>query len=738
MRIAPKLSVLFLAALFGFLTHSDGQTAATAPKRLITDKDLFGFEWIGDTQLSADGSRIAFVKVKINEKKTGYDTAIWLLDTKSPGSLPLPLTNGPNDGSPQWSHDGAILAFTRAIEKDGKPAPPQLYLLSLAGGEPRVVTDLPGGVSAPRFSPDGRHLLFDSGTSPDDIEKQERAKAGAKPEEHESDVHVITHAMYRMNGSGYIDVKHPSHLWSIDVPVAGAEVPKPLPLTKGRFSEGGAVWSADSQQVYFLTDRQDEPYYRSPQTELMRVSSKGGDPVPVASLPMAVSDLSLSPDGNRLAFHAAVSTPVRSYSQPDLWVLDLGGSAQPRNLTSQYDADMGSGVGGDNAAPRQHGSNVPVWTSDGNGLLDVSGKEGRANLVRVDVSSGTVTEWTRGQQAIELFKQSADRQHVVAVISTPTSLGDLYDVSPDGSQHLLTDVNAKLFGQLQMTLPDEIWFKSFDGRKIQTWVQKPPDFDPSKKYPLILDIHGGPHSAYGWVFDHEFQWMAAQGYVVVYPNPRGSTTYGQDFGNVIQYKYPGDDFRDLMLAVDEVVKRGYVDASRMGVTGGSGGGLLTDWVVTHSNRFKAAVSQRDVSDFTSWWYTADVLMFEPQWFKDPPFQIPADYANRSAITHVKNIRTPMMFILGDADYRTPPTGGGEELFRALKYMKEPTVMVRFPNESHELSRSGQPWHRVERLDHIVGWFDKYLKGEKRPEYDVVPDALPQPEPHEYKGEPAVQ
>ena len=256
---------------------------------------------------------------------------------------------------------------------------------------------------------------------------------------------------------------------------------------------------------------------------------------------------------------------------------------------------------------------------------------------------------------------------------------------------------------------------------IQGWIQKPPDFDPNKNYPLILDIHGGPHAAYGWVFDHEFQWMAAKGYVVLYPNPRGSTSYGQDFGNIIQYHYPGDDYRDLMAGVDEILKRGYVDAKKLGVTGGSGGGVLTDWTVTQTDRFAAAVSQRDISNWASWWYTADFTLFQPNWFKAPPFQDPKDYANRSAITFVEKIHTPMMFILGQADYRTPQDSGGEQLFRALKFLKRPTAMVVFPRETHELSRSGEPWHRIERLDNIVGWFDKWLMGIPHPEYEVRPE-----------------
>ena len=256
-------------------------------------------------------------------------------------------------------------------------------------------------------------------------------------------------------------------------------------------------------------------------------------------------------------------------------------------------------------------------------------------------------------------------------------------------------------------------------------MQKPPAFNPAKKYPLILDIHGGPHAAYGYIFEHEFQWMAAKGYVVLFPNPRGSTTYGQDFGNVIQYHYPGDDFKDLMAGVDEVIKRGYIDDKKLGVTGGSGGGLLTNWVVGHTTRFAAAVAQRDIASWAHWWYTADFTLFQPAWFKGPPFDQEEDFKARSPITYIKDVKTPMMFILGEADYRTPPGAGGEEMFRALKFRKIPTVMVRFPNESHELSRSGQPWHRVERLQNIVGWFDHWLLGTPKPEYEVAPrDEVP--------------
>lgn len=353
----------------------------------------------------------------------------------------------------------------------------------------------------------------------------------------------------------------------------------------------------------------------------------------------------------------------------------------------------------------------PIWTRDGRTILIRAGEQGNANLKRIDAASGKVDALTKGAQEIMGYSADTQGQKLAVIVSTPTVLGDVHTLdTASGAITQLTNLNEDLFKSLTLSDSEEIWYDSFDGRKIQGWILKPPGFDKSRKYPMILQIHGGPHAAYGNTFTHEFQWMAQKGYVVLFTNPRGSSNYGQEFGNIIQYRYPGDDYKDLMAGVDALLKRGYVDENRMGVTGGSGGGLLTNWVVTQTQRFKAAVSQRDISDWTNFWYTADFWLFSPTWFRAAPFEDPQDFAQRSPITHVRNITTPLMFILGDEDWRTPPSAGGEQLFRALKYLKRETVMVRFPDENHELSRSGKPWHRVERLQHIVGWMDKWLLG----------------------------
>jgi dipeptidyl aminopeptidase/acylaminoacyl peptidase len=698
---------------------------ALAQKRNITEKDLFSIVWLGDPQVSPDATRVAFIRTTVNDKKDGYSTAIWTVSTATGETRQL--TNGPRDSTPRWSPDGKYLLFVRAPEVSGRVEPPQLFMLAMAGGEPFQFTTLPRGAGGPQWSPDGKLIAFYNSATEEELAKA-AAKSQAQPgpsaspspsPERESDVRVINRAVYRSNGAGYLDFKHPQHIWVVTAPKTGDEKMTPKQLTKGRFDQGSAFWAKDSTHVYFDSDFTEEPYYELPRTDIFTVAVTGGEPSKLTSFDMGAFGFVVSPDGKQAAFVGSVTQPVRSYTQPDLWVLDLAANAKPRNLTANFDSDIGGGVTGDSVAPRGGGGNLPVWSADGRSISIVYVKEGKANVGSFDVASGKQSDVTTGNQAVVNFRAVPDASKYVLLISTPTRVGDLYWLDKSGGQpKQLTHINDELFSKLNLTEPEEMWYTSFDGKKIQTWIQKPPDFDSNKKYPLILNIHGGPHAAYGFVFDHEFQWMAAKGYVVLYPNPRGSTSYGQEFGNIIQHNYPGDDYKDLMAGVEELIKRGYIDEKKLGVTGGSGGGLLTNWTVGQTTRFAAAVSQRDIADWADWWYTADFTLFQPSWFKAPPFEDPEDYRRRSPITYVNKIQTPLMLILGEADWRTPTGPGGEAMFRALKYRKIPTVMVRFPNESHELSRSGQPWHRVERLQHIVGWFDKWLLGMSKPEYDI--------------------
>ena len=715
-------------------TH--GQT-----KRFISEKDLFKFTWIADPQISPDGSTVAFVRVTVNEKENRYETSLFAAPAAGSES-PRRLTSGIGDTTPRWSPDGKRIAFVRVVEKDGKSQPGQLYLLQMDGGEARAVTDVKSGTAGPAWSPDGKQIAFTSATNVDDAKKSDDPKPAP---EHKSDVQVVTRAVYRANGNpGYVDNEHHTHIYTVAVTDGIGDKPQPKQLTDGEFDEGGIQWAPDGAKIYFVSTRVPEPYYDESEAELFSVPSSGGALTKVAAIEGGIRDVSIAPDGRRIAFVGTLrGKPIRSYSQPDLWVMDVPGSdpvrgltpTLPKNLTANYDFDIGGGIGGDQAAPRGVNHKPIVWSPDGASLLVVSAEKGSANLKRVSIATGKVEPVTDGAQDVVAFSATPDASRIAATLSTQTSIGDIsvLDITravgadlgrpspaeqapPLRAIRQITHVNDDLFNDIQQSQPEEIWYKSFDGKNIQGWILKPPDFDASRKYPLILEIHGGPHSAYGNTYTHEFMWMAAKGYVVLFTNPRGSTSYGQDFGNIIQYHYPGDDYRDLMAGVDDVLKKGYVDASRLGVTGGSGGGLLTNWTITQTQRFKAAVAQRDIADWYGFWFTADFTLFQPTWFRKAPWEDPQDFAARSPITHVANVTTPLMLVNGDADYRTPPADGGEMMFRALKYRKIPTVMVRFPRETHELSRSGEPWHRIERLQHIVGWMDQWLMGRKNAAY----------------------
>ncbi|HYL55533.1 MAG TPA: S9 family peptidase [Gemmatimonadales bacterium] len=680
-----------------------------AQQRAISDSDLFAFRWVASPQISPDGRQAAYVLVTVDAKHDGYETSLWLVATDG-ASPPRRITAGPHDAAPRWAPDGSAIAFLRP--QNGHS---QIYLLSLTGGEAQQLTDLPKGAGPAAWSPDGKTLAFVTSTTPEDIAKADKPE---KKEEPKSDVRVITLAEYRADDEGYLDPTEHGHIWTVPAAMPGEHPAKAHQVTSGTYDEEIPQWSRDGARIYFVSDRVAESYYYPPDNDFYSVPAAGGAMDAVADIDGPIFGPAVSPDGKAVAFRGWINPKApRSYQESDLFVSRAG---KATNLTADYDFDMGGAVLGDQAPPRGgEGSSPNIWSADGKYVMVTTTEHGRSNLIRFDAQTGAREPLTTGDHAVLAYTATPDAKRFVLTIGDPTHLPDAYALDPQTKRLTqLTHVNDSLFSKLQLVTPEDFWYTSFDGRKVETWIMKPVGFTSGKKYPLILNIHGGPHTAYGYIFFHEMQWMAAKGYVVVYPNPRGSTTYGQEFGNIIQYKYPGDDYRDLMIAVDSLIRRGYVDSTKLGVTGGSGGGLLTDWTVGHTHRFKAAVSQRDVADWLGFWYTADFTLFQPTWFRSVPFRDPQEYLVRSPVRYADSVTTPLMFILGDEDYRAPPNQGGEALFRALKYLKKTTVMVRFPGESHELSRSGKPMHRVERLQHILAWFDKYLLGKPTTAYDT--------------------
>lgn len=672
---------------------------------------LLRFKWVADPQIAPGGDRIAFTRVHVDAEADEYRTAIWLADRRMADAADVarPLTTGHYDSQPRWSPDGGHLAFVR---RTSVKEPGQLYVLPMDGGEPVQLTRLSKGASQPAWSPDGTQIAFISGTNPALDDDKERKKPKNAPGR------VITRAEFRWNDQGFVDLEHIEHVWVVK---AGGGAPRQL--TTGPYKEQTPRWTPDGRHVLFLSVRRLEPAYDHDKQDLLAVPAELEEPTDGARLSKvvdmkgAVYDYAIGADGRILATGGPRDDTFRSYEQPQLMLFDgAWPHAAPHVVSEKLDYDVGDNLAADQHPPRGGGSQVLAFGDGGSSAYSVITKKGGAVLVRSRLSDGSVEELTGAESDVICGSATPDARLFALTIGDVTTPGDLY-VFDAGTAKLerLWGPNDAVLAADPLGQVEEFWYDSFDGTKIQAWIVKPPDFDPAKKYPLILQIHGGPHTAYGFTFFHEFRVLAAAGYVVLYTNPRGSTSYGKAFANAIQYAYPGDDHKDLMAGVDELIARGYVDETRMGVTGGSGGGLLTNWAVTHTDRFAAAATQRCVSDWAVMWYTSDFALFTPTWFRKPPYENPQEYIDRSPIHLVDRIETPLMVIHSEEDWRTP-IGQGEAMFRALKMRRKPTVMVRFPGENHELSRTGTPSRRVQRIQHLQKWFDHWLMGKDAPEY----------------------
>jgi dipeptidyl aminopeptidase/acylaminoacyl peptidase len=681
----------------------------------MREEDLLRFEWIADPQISPDGRRVAYTRVTVDAEEDEYVTNLWLADVPEGGAAPTAprqVTFGGRDAQPRWSPDGGRLAFVR---RAGAKEKPQLHVMPMAGGEPAALTKLEGGASSPAWSPDGTRLAFLSGHHPV-LDASGHKKPRTEP------ARVVTRPEYRWNNEGFVDWDHLDHVWVVE-----ASGGSPRALTTGnRFKEGAPVWTRDGRWIVFATDRREEPWFGDPieDNDLRAVPPDLAEPtdgaamVLVADIRGPITAFSEGPDGRWLAVGGVRPEAVRSYDQNELLLLEGPWPMTAAHaLTEGRDLAVGEGLSADQHPPRGGGSPPLALTAGGHAVFTYAW-EGASRLARLEMGSGRMQDLTGGQSDLVAGTVSADGRRVAYTLGSVSTPGDLWVCELAGGQAVrLVTSNAALLAESNLGEVEEVRYSSFDGVQVQGWIVKPPGFDPRRRYPLILQIHGGPHVPYGFSFFHEFRVLAAAGYVVLYTNPRGSTSYGQEFANCIQHKYPGDDVRDLMAGVDLVVSRGYVDESRMGVTGGSGGGLLTNEIVTTSDRFSAAITQRCVSDWAAMWYSSDFALFTPTWFKSSPWEDPLEFARRSPASRLGNVKTPLMVIHSEEDWRCP-IGQGETMFRGLKKQGKPVVMVRFPGENHELSRSGAPSHRVQNQQHIRRWFDHWLQGKPAPEYGV--------------------
>lgn len=684
-----KLTIF--AALLTFLFPAFCHAQQSRP---LTAEMLFDWTWLADPQIAPDGSVIAYVKITADKMKDNYRASIWLIQPD--GSGDRQVTDGTaRDYSPRWSPDGKRLAFI-STRRDK----PQIFILDLEkGGEARQLTNEEKGAGNPAWSPDGQFIAFTSFVPKPDPE-HEIIKA-LKPEKAEwaPPAKIFTRLHYRSDGRGYLPNGF-THIFVI--PAEGGESQQ---VTQGDYDHSAPSWSADGKSLIFSAVRTANPDWDINDPEIYSVEIATGQIRQLTDHRGPDRSPLVSPDGRFIAY-TGFDEHWYSYNVPKLYVMNTDG-ANPRMLTAGWDHSVGGGVYTDASAPLGGGEQMQ-WAADSSGVYFLSGDRGSTNLVFAPLE-GKIRAITEGEHDLRAFSLAANGI-IAGVRSTITRPYDLCSFTLENPEpRWLTAVNAHLLEKRKLYNREMFWYKSFDGRMIQAWLWKPADFAPTKKYPLLLQIHGGPHAMYGEAFAHEYALQASQGYLVLFPNPRGSSGYGQEFGNIIQYHYPGDDYRDLMLAVDEVVKRGYVDESRMGVIGGSGGGVLTSWTIGHTQRFAAAVVQRPVINWHSWVGSSDIgYSAMRRWFRQPPWEDAQDYIQRSPITYVGNVTTPTLVFHSEEDYRCPIDQGGQ-YYVALKVRNVEAKLVQMPEESHGLRSRGRPSHRIARLLHIMHWLDTHLK-----------------------------
>jgi len=655
---------------------------AAGPSRYFTGSDLFNLEVATDPQISPDGRTVAYVRKSNDIMTDKARPTIWLVDVATGQQHPLEAGAG-TYFSPRWSPDGTRLAYVAA---DG--GAPQLYVRWMASGESARITGLPDSPDSIAWSPDGRRLAY-SMFIPDD-----GAKLGSAPPKPEGakwadPLEVIDAVTYRADGAGYLKPGYTQIFW---VPADGGA---PTQLTFGATNAGGGAlsWAPDSRSILFSADLS-KNWAREPvEGEIYRIGIDGGAPVALTS--RAGPDVAprVSPDGRQIAWLGFDDRQL-GYQNAHVSVMNLDGSGK-RELTASLDRSVG-----DLAWAADGRSLYVLYDDQGSNRVDRLGLDGSLRPVASGLTgSGLDRPYSGGEFSVS--KGGA----VAVTVGDPLHPSDI-GVASGGAvrklTHLNQDLGAKVLGQVQK-LPV---LSSFDKRPIDAWMVTPPDFDPAKKYPLILEIHGGPFSAYGPSFSTDDQLYAAAGYVVLYTNPRGSTSYGEEFANQIDKAYPGHDYDDLMSAVDAAIATGHVDPNNLFVTGGSGGGVLTAWIVGKTDRFRAAATQKPVINWSSFALTSDgAIYYSPYWFAKKPWEDPTGYWARSPLSLVGNVKTPTLVVVGSEDYRTPDSEA-EQYYTALQLRGVPTAFVKVPGASHG-GIAARPSQAAAKASAILAWFDRY-------------------------------
>jgi dipeptidyl aminopeptidase/acylaminoacyl peptidase len=665
-------------------------------KRPIAAEDLYHFKLISGTRISPDGQHVVYAVHRVDPKTEKKYSNLWIAaaDGQSP---PRQFTFGDqNDTGPRWSPDGSTIALLSNRADKEKPA--QVYLISLAGGEARPLTSIPGSISAVSWSPDGTRLAMSVRKTDAEVlerEKDEQKKKLGTVARH------YTRLFYKLDGYGYLPQER-WHLWVVD-----AQSGEGRQLTDHAvFDEQYPAWSPDGQSLAFVSNRSDEPDAHPDRIDLFVISAAGGEmrkietPVGSKNLP------SFSPDGRWIAYYAQEDEGL-DYKNINLWIVPADGSGPACSLTGPYDIQANGWTINDVSESENL---PPTWAADSRSLLFPAVRHGSTLLKSIAIT---------GQEPVDVIDEggaagspsfSRDQSRLAYFYGQFDDPAQIYvREMASGESRQITSPNSDLLDGTDLGQIEEVWYKGPDGNDLQGWILKPPGFDPHKKYPSIMEIHGGPITQYGKFFMHEFYYLAANGYVVYFTNPRGGSGYGEAHTQAIWGDWGNRDYADLMAWADYVEKLPYIDRERMGVTGGSYGGYMTVWIIGHTQRFRAAVTQRCVSNFVSMWGSSDFnWSFQSMLNDKPPFEALQFFWDHSPIAYIGNAKTPTLVIHNEMDLRCP-IEQGEQVFVALKRLGVDTEFVRFPEEFHGLSRAGRTDRRIARLNHIRRWFDKYLK-----------------------------
>ncbi|WP_342415641.1 S9 family peptidase [Paenibacillus sp. FSL R10-2782] len=664
-------------------------------KRSIVPEDLYGYQWISDPAVSSDGT-IAYVHKSIDRSKNDYHTHIRVVSLL--GADDKPLTDGNKDSAPAWSPDGSKLAFLRVVNGSK-----QLWTVPAEGGEGQRLTEVKRGVGAFVWSPDGKYIVFTSMVS---INAEREAMELEEYSKQSGDRgRIVDRTTPKAEGLGWWNGLF-SHLFVLEL-----ENGRVTPITSGPWNAAYPVWSMDSKRISFLSKRVEDDKLDADLlsfSDVYTVDCDGSYLVKVTDSRLAISQFSYAPDGKALTLIAS-DRIYGSGSQNRLYTVPVTGGAS-QLLFPELDMQMGNFALSDMKSFGPSPSPVYAPARMKPEMYVLGTVQGAVHIYRFTMD-GSVQAVTAGSDRdIYQYTLSSDGNYLVFAALDVNRPGELYQMNLEtGEEKQLTRHNDDYMASLQVSVPESFWFEAADGFKVQGWIFKPSGLGPGERVPLILQIHGGPHAMYTSTYSHEMQTLLAQGYAVLMTNPRGSFGYGQDFAQACRGDFGGGDYHDVLDALDFALNQyDYIDETRLGVAGGSYGGLMTNWIISHTNRFRAAVTQRCISNWLSFYGLSDIgISYTEGIVGANPWEDPELLWSKSPLAHVNNIETPLLILHGEEDLRCP-VGQGDELYTALKRLGKTTRLIRYPGSNHSLLKSGKPSLRVDQFEQVVSWFNSYL------------------------------